>query len=325
VNLKQSILATLTYHDIFNYPLTESEICSYLIGNRSSLARVQNGIRGLVREKRIGKNRELYFLNKRKNLPVVRLKRQKFSRDKLKKAAFFATVLKLIPSIELVAISGALSMENSTKGDDIDFVIITSENTLWQTRFLANLILLPYKRSPNSKIQKDKACLNIFLDKKALKITGKNLYTAHEICQMKPIWDRNNTYQKFLKSNNWTKMYLPNWEPTYKSIPKASKRKSDYRNKPSVFENMAKKVQLRYMESKITTEKIGDKQLFFHPLDTEKKVLTVFRKKIAKLDKISGREYNSRHGFKRKTHRAQKIFATNGAREAKSPESNRKS
>ncbi|KKR50954.1 MAG: hypothetical protein UT84_C0004G0017 [Candidatus Curtissbacteria bacterium GW2011_GWA1_40_16] len=284
MNLKQSILATLVYHDIFNYPLTESEIYSYLTGSKSSLAQVKKGIEQLIGEKRIGKNQEFYFLNRRKDLPLIRLKRQKFSRAKLKRAAFYATILKLIPSIELVAISGGLSMGNSTKNDDIDLVIITSRNKLWQTRFFANLILLPYKRSPHSKIQKDKACLNIFLDKKALKITGENLYTAHEICQMKPIWDRNNTYQKFLRSNKWTKRYLPNWEPGYQS--RAAKSRSDKSAVLSInlskVESLAKSLQLKYMSSKITNEKIGDSQLFFHPKETQKKVLAKYKYLISK-------------------------------------------
>ncbi len=229
----------------------------------------------LVQEKKIGKNRDFYFLNRRKNLPLVRLKRQKFSRDKLKKAIFFATILKLIPSIELVAISGGLSMGNSTKSDDIDLVIITSKSTLWQTRFLANLILLPYKRSPNSKIQKDKACLNIFLDKKALKITDQNLYIAHEICQMKPIWDRGNSYQKFINANKWVKQYLPNWQSSYKS--KAT-RSPKYKLEAiidflSPLEKLAKMLQLKYMHSKITNERIGDGQLFFHPKNTQEEIL----------------------------------------------------
>lgn len=275
MNLKQSILATLAYHDIFNYPLTESEIHSYLIGNKSSLVKVNKELAQLVQEKRIDKNQELYFLNRRNNLPLIRRKRQKFSRDKFKKAAFFSSILRLAPSIELVAISGALSMENSTKADDIDLVIVTSKNALWVTRFFANLTLLPYKRSPNSRKQKDKACLNIFLDKKALKITDENLYTAHEICQMKPIWDRNNVYKKFIRANIWVKQYLPNWEPSYKSnnIRSPKYKLETIVSFISQFEKIAKLLQFKYMHSKITNEKIGDRQLFFHPKETQKEIL----------------------------------------------------
>lgn len=285
MNLKQSIQATLAYHDIFNYPLTESEIHAYLIGNKSSLTHIKSKAKLLVQKKIIGKRREFYFLSKRKNLPALRIMRKKISQEKLKRAIYFATVLRLIPSIELVAISGALSMANSTKSDDIDLVIITSKNTLWITRFLANFVLLPYKRSPKSKIQKDKACLNIFIDKKALKITDENLYTAHEICQMKPIWDRGNSYQKFIRTNNWVKQYLPNWEPSYMSNTiRSTKYKLEIiTGSLSLLEKLAKMLQLKYMHSKITNEKIGEWQLFFHPDNNQSKILATYTKKLLAL------------------------------------------
>lgn len=56
------------------------------------------------------------------------------------------------------------------------------------------------------------------------------------------------------------------------------KQKSDLVFKP--LETILKNFQLAYMKSKITTEKIGDKQLFFHPKKTEKSVLSKYRQKL---------------------------------------------
>lgn len=196
----------------------------------------------------------------------------------------FASILSLIPSVHMVAISGALAMENADKNDDIDLVIISSKNTLWKTRLMANLILQTFRRKAGEPHTKDKACLNLFLDESSLKIPTQNLYIAHEIAQMRPIWQRENAYTSFIKANNWVKNYLPNWKPISAdsafSYPKMKMLKG---NHASPLEKAAKKLQLFYMRKKITTEKVGEHQLFFHPKNTQNWVLEAYSKNLKKL------------------------------------------
>lgn len=274
MNLKQSILSTLAYHDIFNYPLTAEEVNKFQI-KKSTVGQTKKTLKKLIGEKKVGESHGLYFLGKKVSIAQIRKNRQKISAKKIKRAKFYASILRLTPQVKLVAVTGALAMRNSTASDDIDFLIITQKNLLWTTRFMANMVLFPFKRDPKSSKQKDKACLNMFLDESALSINEHNLYTAHEICQLKLLWDRNNTYQKFIKSNNWVRSYLPNWEPTYQ--PKAYRSNSHKSVMPSInlskVEILVKNFQLKYMSSKITTEKIGDRQLFFHPKNTQEEIL----------------------------------------------------
>ena len=277
------MLSTLTYHGLFQYPLTKEEILIYLIDRKSSAKGIDQALKNLKSEGKVGASRGYYFLNKSKRLPTQRIARTKISKQKFKNAKFYSYILKLIPTVKLVAITGALSMENSTKKDDIDLLVVTSKNMLWSTRFFANLLLLPWKRNPQSDIQKDKACLNLFLDESNLKISDKNLYTAHETCQAKLLWDRDNMYQKFVMSNKWVSKYLPNWQADLKS-------KTNFRRKTtnkSIFgpflkevEKHLKKFQLNYMSSRMTTEKIGDRQLFFHPKDTQSTILKNYQKAL---------------------------------------------
>ena len=50
-----------------------------------------------------------------------------------------------------------------------------------------------------------------------------------------------------------------------------------------VAESFLKKFQLWYMRSKITTEKIGEHQLFFHPQNTQDRALGEYQKRLQKL------------------------------------------
>jgi hypothetical protein len=288
MTLSQSILATLAYHDIFDYPLAEDEITRFLIEKNAAVQSIKKELPSLVTAKKIVESKGYHFLKKRSEIVVKRVKRTNESKKKLRRAKVYSTLLKTIPTIKMLAISGALAMENSDKGDDIDFVIATSNGTLWTTRFLANAIILPFKRDPSGKKVADKACLNLFLDESALKIKEQNLYTAHEICQMKLLWDRDNTYERFLKANSWTKKYLPNWSHVARGPSSRSLWRGRTSPKLSIFslvEKPLKNFQLWYMRNKVTTEKIGDRQLFFHPKGTETKVLNDYEKKIKELIK----------------------------------------
>ncbi len=289
MNLEESILSTLAYHDIFDYPLHIEEVNKYLINNKSNLQKIKKTINALARRNKVGEVRGLFYLKSRKNTVLIRRKRMNISKKKHKKAAFYLWLLKLIPSVKFVAISGALAMDNSTENDDIDFLIISSKKTLWTTRLLSNLILLPFKRKPTSKKQKDKACLNIFIDEQDLKIQDQNLYSAHELAQLKPLYTRKNEYLKLIKANNWVYKYLPNWSPhavNEKDNRDLLQRLANFLLIPLYMrpiENTLKWIQLRYMKSKITSEKIGNLQLFFHPSQTQQEILRKYKFKTKKL------------------------------------------
>lgn len=199
--MKKAILRTLAYADVFDYPLTAEELYRFLIGQKGR-PDYQDGF---------------YFLKGRQGIVALRKKRERWSKEKLKIAQRVAKWLRLVPTIKMVAVTGALAISNSDKEDDIDLLIVTSKNRLWLTRLLTVLLveLVAQRRRPKDKEIKDKICLNMFLDEAHLGVPKKeqDLFSAHEVCQLKPLWEREGVYQKFLKKNQWVKQFLPNWKP----------------------------------------------------------------------------------------------------------------
>jgi len=215
VELKKAVLSTLAYADIFDYPLKKEEIWRFLLSDiRYQILDVSKGLKELPE---VSQKNNFYFLKEREHLVLLRKKRERWSRKKLKIAKQVARCLKLIPTIKMVAVTGALAMENSNENDDIDLLIITSKSRLWLTRFLTVILLelVANRRHPADKEVKDKICLNMFLDEGHLEVPKKeqDLFSAHEVCQLKVLWDKNGIYQKFLKANLWSKKFLPNWKP----------------------------------------------------------------------------------------------------------------
>ncbi len=209
--MKKAILKTLAYADIFDYPLKEKEIQKFLI------AGPKRGKLSLKKIAQISEKESFFFLKDREKNVALRKRRTQWSREKKKIAQKAGQWLKLIPLIKMVALTGALAMGNADKEDDIDLLIITAKNRLWLTRLLTVFLveLVTQRRRPKDKQTKDKICLNMFLDESHLKMPKKeqDLFTAHEVCQLKPLWDRNKTYHKFVQKNQWLKQFLPNWKP----------------------------------------------------------------------------------------------------------------
>ena len=285
MNLSSAILSVLAYHDIFDYPLESFEICDLLIKKKAGKILIERELERLRVMGKVSESDRYFFLKNREKIARIRKLRTKYSQKKLKRAAFFAGLLKVIPSVKLVAVSGALSMRNSRRSDDIDLVVVTSKGLLWTTRFLANVFLLPFKRDTAGQKISDRACLNMFLDKSALSIKDHNIYTAHEICQMKLIWDRDNTYRKFIRANSWIREYLPNWLPSSDILDHRSEKKRlpNTNYLLSTVENLLKNFRLRYMKNKLTTERISSTQLFFHPRDTRDWIVSEYGSRLRKL------------------------------------------
>ncbi len=207
--MKSAIIKTLLYADIFDYPLKPEEVWQWLIWEKKELPSKLNFEKALSDFKKI---KGLYSLNDKRELVILRKQREKYSAKKFIKARKISRIAGIIPLVKFVGITGALAMENAKEDDDIDFLIITASGWLWTTRFLITILLnlLGVRRKPQDKVFKDKICLNLFLEEDHLGFKKQNLFLAHEISQVRPLVDKNKTYQRFLAANKWVKNYLPN-------------------------------------------------------------------------------------------------------------------
>lgn len=291
---EKAVIKTLVYSNIFKFPLSYDELWRFLISpkpvskklltetlnNKSQNFTVKNG---------------WHYLSYRERLIDIRLQRSNESSKKLTDAKKIVLYLSLVPTVYLVGISGALAMKNAGEQDDIDLFVITKSNTIWITRLILTLILQVFgaRRNRSTKHAANTVCLNMFIDESvmAFPINRRDLYTAHEIVQMKPLFDRGNTYQKFLGANLWVKEFLPNSIDTkilrYKDIKKKkllSILVSQYLNIFLVFfEFIAKTIQLWYMKGHKTNETVNDHLLAFHPLDYKEIVLKEYKKRLKKI------------------------------------------
>ena len=291
MKIKASVLATLSYFDLFSYPLSEEEVFFWLPA-KAGRQEVKKALEELRKAGKISVKDGFYFFPQ-KNSVEQRKKQEGEAVGKIKKAQKAARLLGLLPGILLVGLTGNLAMKAAKKEDDIDFLIITRSGWLWRSRFLAVIFLelLGWRRRPNQKEVRDKICLNLFLEEGhlALKKERHDLYTAHEILQMKPLVDKADAYQRFLQANFWAASFLPQaWgekkvksqSANWRTKVKSKEEKEVTAVSPPIVEKILAGLQLKRISTHQGREEILPGQLFFHPQDRRGEMMRRYRKMI---------------------------------------------
>lgn len=268
-SLRDSLLKTLRYAQFFDFPLSFDELHLRLITNH--LVSPQKLKQSLSHSRLPTSLRKFHTPLFSSKPSPKRLSRHSISQNKIKKAQQVAHFLSHIPSINLVALTGSLAVNNAKSSHDIDLMIITTPHTLWLTRlFTIPLVSFFYNRRRPLQLNhtKDSICLNLWLDSLALTTPPprQNLYTAHEVLQVKPLFNRRQTYAQFIKANSWTKSFLANaYQHQSQPVPQTH---------PSLFtlafapaNLFAFILQYLYMKPKITRETVTLHSAYFHPND----------------------------------------------------------
>ena len=252
---------TINYASFFNASLTLEGLHFWLISpKKHSLVEVRNLLtKHPSLKKKIISTKDKYLL-----------KKTRLTNQKIKTVQKLVNVLKIVPSIKLIALTGSLSVNNPKKRDDIDLMIVVTPNTLWLTRPLVIFLTstLSIRRKPRGMVTTNTICTNLWLDQLNLTVpkNKQNLYTAHEVLQTKPLFDRGGVHQQFVKKNIWTKKYLAT---AYNQIAKTSKISPLKVSQPNwLIEKLNLlffKLQYLYMKPKITKEHITLHSAYFHP------------------------------------------------------------
>lgn len=283
---QQRIIATVAYSDIFDFPLTRDEVYTWGVGGVS---------RTFFIPSILSKTHGYICLPKRERVIALREEKASMTSDKWHSAHMMARVFSWIPTVMLVGVTGGLAMDNAHKADDIDLFFVAKPKTMWATRMIVTAVaeLMRVRRRPHDDAVSNKVCLNMFMteDSLSLPLSERDLFAAHEVLQMKPLWDRGGVHTKMLEANRWVSYFLPNaWKYIYKNS-----RKNAQLQRVGFFqiiggmliqimEPFGKTAQLLYMKNKRTSEVIRSGMIRFHPRDARVWVYEKFQKRLKHYD-----------------------------------------
>jgi len=202
--IKENILATLAYFDIFSYPLTSGEIYLFL-KNRYEQDEFDYALKCLTGSRSVYQFSNFYSLKNDYSLVARRCAGNKRAEELIKIARKVSDILIRFPYVRAIAISGSLSKNFADETSDIDLFIITAKNRLWIARTLMHAL----KKLTFLVNKQDYFCMNYFIDEDQLEIVEKTIYTAIEIVTLIPL-QGDTMIEQFYAANAWTREYLPN-------------------------------------------------------------------------------------------------------------------
>lgn len=204
-SLRQSVIRTLAYYDIFSYPLTASEVYYNLRENHTTPEDVKRELDDLCEDKKIFKNEEFYLLTNDQQFITRRKEGNKIALKKLRTARRMSSLISRFPFIRGILLSGSISKGFMEKGSDIDYFVVTHPNRVWFTR----LMLMIFKKIFLFNSKKS-FCINYFVDAETLEIQEKNIFTATELVTLLPTYGKD-IYDELYEKNIWMKNYFPNF------------------------------------------------------------------------------------------------------------------
>ncbi len=289
---EEQVLATLSYCDQFDFPLTQEELWLRLISPTSEDPLTKESflltVKKLVTEKFIERKGLFFNLKGRSGLAEVRQFRQQASQNKQSEVSQVVGFLRKLPWIKAVFVTGSLAMMNAEPENDADFFIACQPNRLWLTRVLVMVFAqqLGKRRSWNGE-EVGSWCFNLWLDTHHLSVVlnKRRIYQAYEVIQAQPAFSRDGTAELFFQQNSWTQRFLPNW-PGGKLHQELVDSKGQI---PLIGEFLdfidlvCWKAQRHYMQPHRTSEKVGRGFAFFHPRDTAQLIYAGWQKSLERV------------------------------------------
>lgn len=203
--IRENILATLAYFDLFKYPLTNVEIYSFL-SNSPTQKDFDHALALLCVHEKVFRFNELYTLHNDSSLAIRRYEGNQKAAALIHTAGKVGDFLIRFPYVRGIAVSGSLSKNYADENSDIDLFIITAKNRLW----IARSIMHAFKKLTFLVNRQDYFCMNYYIDEQQLEIREKSTYTAIEIVTLIPMRGHPAVFDEFSAANVWTAKYLPN-------------------------------------------------------------------------------------------------------------------
>lgn len=201
---ERAFLQSVVYASLFDYPLTLAQLREGLIGERVDEADLGRWYATSSRLQAMVECRDgYYFPRGRRDLLETRKHREVLSRDMLHDLRALLALVKRMPFVRMVALSGSLAHLNAEGEADLDLFVITKPGRVWSVTLttLAVARVLGWRKQ---------LCLNYVVSERALMVSPADLFSANQIVHLQPITGAE-TYRRFLNANPFVDRFYPNF------------------------------------------------------------------------------------------------------------------
>lgn len=200
--LERAILRTVAYSDVFDYAPSADEIHRYLDSTPATAGAVRRAIAGLV-PGWLCSDVDAVALAGRDELLPLRRRRLEAACRLWPAAIRWGRALGRLPFARMVALTGALAVDNVEPDADLDYLIVTEPGRVWLCR---SLVIQTVRVA---RLRGVVVCPNWLLAADALELERHGLFVARNLAQMVPLAGVE-VYRRMREVNAWTRAYLPN-------------------------------------------------------------------------------------------------------------------
>lgn len=216
--MQQAMVQAVAYADVFDYPLTVAEVHRYMVGVATDARAVERALGDVRRLPAPLERAGTYVvLEGRAALVEMRRERAALAAAMWPRARRYGRMIAQLPFVRMVAVTGALAVDNVQRGADIDYLVVTEPGRLW----LCRALIIALVRA--AALADDVVCPNYLLSTRALELHERSLYTAHELVQMVPLAGML-VYNAMRRLNDWSGQFLPNAAGPQHDAPEAPAR-----------------------------------------------------------------------------------------------------
>lgn len=209
--LEQSIFDTVRFFDLYDMPVTATQIWEHLVVSKSGyshhpgLQEVQHTLASSQRlAERIDMKWGYFFRTGKHYLVRQRLVRHAIAQDKWKILLKCAPFLALIPFVRGLAGSGSLAVDNTKPSSDLDVLVIAQQGRIWTARLALLLVsgLLGRRRKYYDRNAPDMICLNHYIAEGTIPVSQEiqNVAMAMQYACLVPLYN-NYSIRKFTQKN----------------------------------------------------------------------------------------------------------------------------
>ncbi len=290
-NLRRNILKTLIYFDLQNQPLTLIELCRFLLRDDQDVKPTVDDLNGelqaMLASDQVETENGLYFLPGRGQLAKRRLAVYPIYLERVQKASRLVKILRFIPFVRGIAVSGSLAGMYSSDGSDIDFLVMVKPGRIWLARLFMSVVTQMLGVRRHGKLVANRVCLNHYITSGLVLEADHNYYSAVEYASLLCLFGPE-AFDDFLRKQSWLKDFLV-FTPAATSvsvytvlpiriIQKMLETVVDFLG-GRYGEELARLMQKRRIKTEETVF-VSDTELSFHPGSKGRQFLAKFEEKM---------------------------------------------
>jgi hypothetical protein len=201
---ERAFLQSVVYASLFDYPLTVSQLRESLVGERADEQTLTDWYDASPRLRAAIEHEDgFYFPRGRRDLLSVRPAREALSRRLLADHARPLALVRRMPFVRLVAISGSLAHLNAERGADLDLFVIAAPRRVWSVTVTTLVVA-------RCLGWRERLCLNYVVSERAMMVSPADLFSANQIVHLQPLCGAL-LYARFLEENRFVERFYPNF------------------------------------------------------------------------------------------------------------------